>query len=191
MAKKQVNANIILSLVLAGLLIFIFGKPTVSKAPHSSPAPFREELAEVDEPELQTLWFHSLAEPLPLVMSTSFEEANIQSLLKEGAVILPVGNGFNQAGNMVIVAHSSGLPWFGPYRFAFSELSDLGVGDEFRITIGDSQYTYRVFEREIVHPEAIYELPQDTRSTVTLVTCWPVWTDFKRLLIHGELSSGA
>jgi sortase A len=128
-----------------------------------------------------------LEAPLPLVYSETLEENQIQEDLKRGAVVLPLGTTFGEAGNVVVTAHSSGSAAFGPYRSAFAKLSEINEGEEFSVTTPTGTYTYRVFGKEIVWPHQVDHLPQDDRSTVTLVTCWPLWTNFKRLLVHSEL----
>lgn len=131
----------------------------------------------------------SLSEPLPLVFSDTLEEDVIQQHLKKGAVVLPLGTNFGEPGNVVVTAHSSGTQAFGPYRFAFSKLSELEEGSEYTIDTPTAKYHYRVYDKEIVWPSQVDHLPNDERSTVTLVTCWPLWTNFKRLLVHSELVS--
>lgn len=128
-----------------------------------------------------------LTEPLPLIYSDTLEEEQIQAYLQEGAVVLPLGTSFGEPGNVVVTAHSSGTQAFGPYRFAFAKLSELNEGDTYLVTTQQAQYTYRVYKKEIVWPHEVDKLPKDDRSTVTLVTCWPLWTNFKRLLVHTEL----
>lgn len=129
----------------------------------------------------------SLSEPLPLVYSDTLDEPVLQERLKEGAVVLPLGTSFGEAGNVVVTAHSSGTASFGPYRFAFAKLSELNEGDEYTISTPTALYRYRVYKKEIVWPHEVDKLPDDDRSTVTLVTCWPLWTNFQRLLVHTEL----
>lgn len=153
----------------------------------------RQPVAEAPEalpsvaPETRVLRAEQLEAPVPLVFSDTLDEPIIQEHLKSGAVVLPLGVSFGEAGNMVITAHSTGTASFGPYRFAFAKLSELKTGDEFSISTPQATYTYRVFGEEIVWPHEVDKLPNDSRSTVTLVTCWPLWTNFKRLLVHGEL----
>ena len=132
-----------------------------------------------------------LEQPLPLIFSDTLDEPVIQELLREGAVVLPLGTNFGEPGNVVVTAHSTGTTSFGPYRFAFAKLSELEEGQEFSVKTGGAVYTYKVFGSEIVWPHEVDKLPNDDRSTVTLVTCWPLWTNFKRLLVHGELVNTA
>lgn len=134
-----------------------------------------------------SLSLSTVPEPIPLIFSETLDEPTLQEYLKQGAIVLPLGRNFGEPGNMVVTAHSSGTAAFGPYRFAFAKLSELKAGEEFSITTADHRYTYRVYGQEIVWPHQVDRLPNDDRSTVTLVTCWPLWTNFKRLLVHSEL----
>lgn len=133
------------------------------------------------------LMLPTLSETIPVIKSDTWDEARVQELLKDGAVILPRGSSFGQPGNTVVTAHSSGFESFGPYRFAFAKLAELKVGDEFSIKTGKAAYTYRVYDEKIVWPNQVDQLPADGRSSVTLVTCWPIWTNYKRLLVNAEL----
>lgn len=131
----------------------------------------------------------TIEQNVPLVYSETLEEVQIQEYLKQGAVVLPLGTTFGEPGNVVVTAHSSGTQSFGPYRFAFSKLSELQEGEEYTISTPAATYRYRVYGKEVVWPHEVDKLPNDDRSTVTLVTCWPLWTNFKRLLVHSELVS--
>lgn len=139
------------------------------------------------QPDQSLIALPGLEQNLPLVYSDTLEEATIQEYLKTGAVVLPLGTAFGEKGNVVVTAHSSGSQAFGPYRFAFAKLSELEAGQEYTVQTPTATYTYRVYGKEVVWPHEVDKLPNDDRSTVTLVTCWPLWTNFKRLLVHSEL----
>jgi len=156
----------------------IFPPPNQTPVPTPSP---------VDLSTASVINLPDLHEPLPLVYGDTLEEEIIQQQLKEGAVILPLGTSFGDPGNVVITAHSSGTQAFGPYRFAFAKLSELEEGTEYSISTPTATYHYRVYGKEVVWPHEVDKLPNDDRSTVTLVTCWPLWTNFQRLLVHAEL----
>ncbi len=159
------------------IMILNNSQPTTTPTPTQKPA----------ESRAPTLQMEQLEEPLPLVYSDTLEEQRLQEYLKEGAVVLPLGTAFGEPGNVVITAHSSGNQAFGPYRFAFSKLGEMKEGNEFTLHTSTAVYTYRVYGKEVVWPHEVDKLPNDDRSTVTLVTCWPLWTNFKRLLVHAEL----
>lgn len=134
-----------------------------------------------------TLSLQTLPDPVPLVYSDTLDEPRLQEYLKQGAVVLPLEKKFGEPGNVVITAHSSGSMAFGPYRFAFSKLAELNLNDEFTVNTPEARYTYKVYKKEVVWPSEVDKLPNDDHSTVTLVTCWPLWTNFKRLLVDGQL----
>ncbi len=138
-------------------------------------------------PNQSVIALPGLDQALPLIYSDTLEEEKIQEYLTQGAVVLPLGTSFGEKGNMVVTAHSSGSQAFGPYRFAFAKLADLEAGQEYTIQTPAARYTYKVYGKEVVWPHEVNKLPNDDRSTVTLVTCWPLWTNFKRLLVHAEL----
>lgn len=161
----------------------ITGGPRI---PISSVAP---ATAFVDPSAISYLELANSSERIPLVFSDTLDEVIIQQKLQQGAVVLPLGTSFGETGNVVVTAHSSGTENFGPYRFAFSHLAELNEGDRFTISTPKATYTYQVYGKEIVWPTQVDKLPSDDRSTVTLVTCWPLWTNFKRLLVNSELVS--
>lgn len=164
------------------ILVLLQHSGWLSSTPLVTPGP----LTPTPSPRSQ-LHLFTVPDPIPLVYSETLDEPVLQEYLKQGAVVLPLGRNFGEPGNMVVTAHSSGTAAFGPYRFAFARLSELKTGDEFSITTSLHRYTYRVYGQEIVWPHQVDRLPKDSRSTVTLVTCWPLWTNFKRLLVHSEL----
>lgn len=181
------NRDIILAgVILAAIFIIVLYYQAAPKTLPPPPA-LATPSQDIASPNTPTINIPQLDKPIPLIYSHTLEEKQIQQYLKQGAVVLPLGTTLGQPGNVVITAHSSGFQSFGPYRFAFAKLGELEVGEEFQITAGTATYTYRVYAKEIVWPNQVDKLPNDDRSTVTLVTCWPIWTDFKRLLVHSEL----
>ncbi len=162
------------------LVLWLNYSPTVEPVPAATPPP-------IDLTVSSVINLPTLSDPLPLIYGDTLDEATIQQQLKQGAVVLPLGTSFGDPGNIVVTAHSSGTEAFGPYRFAFAQLSELTVGSSYSVTTPTAKYNYRVYAKEIVWPHEVDKLPQDDRSTVTLVTCWPLWTNFQRLLVHSEL----
>ncbi len=183
---------IIVFVLLLGIIIGVYYHTELSvlwggvvPLPETSYTP--TALPSVDPAAQSFIDLPSLDEPLPLVYSTTLDEHTLQEYLKNGAVVLPLGTTFGEPGNVVVTAHSSGTENFGPYRFAFAKLSELKEGDEYSISTPTATYKYKVYKKEIVWPTQVDKLPHDDRSTVTLVTCWPLWTNFQRLLVHTEL----
>lgn len=188
-----------LLIILAGAVIFLAGLmlgvyyhaelTVLWLHQFSSPAPVPSITpSSLDLSVSSAIRLPTLPDPIPLIYSDTLDEPTIQQQLKLGAVVLPLGTAFGDPGNVVVTAHSSGTESFGPYRFAFSQLSELSVGSTYSISTPTANYNYRVYAKEIVWPHEVDKLPQDDRSTVTLVTCWPLWTNFQRLLVHSELT---
>lgn len=111
-----------------------------------------------------------------------------------------------------VVAHAKGtdLPGSGKgksiYLFAHSSnqginrarnnpvfylLGQLEVEDVVYITIKDKQYIYRVFDKKVVGAKDIESTKyrEDESEVVILQTCWPIGTDWKRLLVFAKRSA--
>jgi LPXTG-site transpeptidase (sortase) family protein len=70
----------------------------------------------------------------------------------------------------------------------FYLLGKLRNDDEVTITDGESSYRYKIYDKKIIAADNIeylsYSDPE--REVVILQTCWPIGTDWKRLLVFGE-----
>jgi sortase A len=93
-------------------------------------------------------------------------------------------------GNPVIFGHSTLLFFYNPkdYKTIFSKLPDLDINDEITIILDNITYTYQVFDMKIISPDDISVLEQNyDDSYITLVTCVPPGTYFRRLIVRGKL----
>lgn len=104
---------------------------------------------------------------------------------------LPIGNGFspeeegfeNIKGSHSLLTGHRGLPSLK----LFSDLDDLGVGDQFYIKILGKIYAYRIYAVETVLPSEVENLKiEPGRDLCTLVTCTPYGINTHRLLVKGE-----
>ncbi len=93
-----------------------------------------------------------------------------------------------QIGNLVISGHSAGdIYSSNPYKFIFSGLERLSVGDLIYINYNSTRYTYRMTGRETVEPTNVQALIYETdKPMLTLITCTPLGTSRYRLLISAE-----
>lgn len=99
-----------------------------------------------------------------------------------------------EKGNTVVFGHSTLPQLFNPknYKTIFSTLHTLRVGDEFVVNIEGVAYKYLIFEIKVIEPEDISVLEQKyDNSYITLVTCTPPGTYWKRLIIKGRVESPA
>lgn len=100
-----------------------------------------------------------------------------------GADALP-----GQIGNLVISGHSAGdIYSSNPYKFIFSGLERLEVGDLIYVNYESVRYTYQMTKSEVVEPTNVAALIYTTdRPMLTLITCTPLGTSRYRLLISAE-----
>ncbi len=124
--------------------------------------------------------------------SKMYESENaIQDALREGVVHYPFTADPDQYGNVFITGHSSYTPWdSGRYKDIFALLHRLEIGDQYFIYFEGKKYTYKVQEKfEILPTElSVLEQPVDQHLS-TLMTCTPVGTTLRRLIIRAPLTS--
>lgn len=113
----------------------------------------------------------------------------IQEALREGVVHYPYTASPDQFGNVFITGHSSYYPWDeGRYKEIFALLHKLEVGDQYAIIYKGKKYHYRVTEVFEIKPDdvSVLEQPLDKKIS-TLMTCTPIGTTLKRLIVRAEL----
>ncbi len=95
-----------------------------------------------------------------------------------------------EKGTSVIFGHSTLPQLFSEtdYRTIFANVHTLKTGDEFSINVNDKDYTYRIFSINILSPDDpnIFSQSHDN-SYITLVSCTPPGTVWKRLVIRASL----
>lgn len=93
-----------------------------------------------------------------------------------------------EVGNFVVMGHSAGdIYSSNQYKFIFSGLERLEVGDIMYVHYNSVRYTYKMVGSEIIWPTEVSKLVIDTdKPMMTLVTCWPLGTSRQRLLISAE-----
>ncbi len=123
----------------------------------------------------------------PIVYEQSVAEADVQKALESG--IDHYGNtpAPGQGGNAVFFGHSSNDWWEpGNFKFVFVLLDKLAPGDRFSIDYQSVRYTYEVTGTKVVLPTDLSVLTQTSEPTVTLITCTPPGTSFKRLVVTAK-----
>ncbi|OGJ47872.1 hypothetical protein A2344_02720 [Candidatus Peregrinibacteria bacterium RIFOXYB12_FULL_41_12] len=108
--------------------------------------------------------------------------------LKDGVVRYPGTARPGEEGNVFITGHSSYYLWDeGQYKDVFALLSDVEVGDEVIIYYNQQKYVYTINEKKEVSPSEVDVLEQPVgEKRLTLMTCTPVGTNLKRLVLIGE-----
>ena len=93
-----------------------------------------------------------------------------------------------QIGNTVLSGHSSNdLFDSGNYKFIFAQLDRLEKDDIIYANYDSVRYSYKVTEKKVVMPTDVQELVYPTdKPILTLITCTPLGTAEKRLLVIAE-----
>ncbi len=109
-----------------------------------------------------------------------------KSLIHYGGTALP-----GEYGNAVIFGHSTLPQFYNPkdYKAIFSTLPTLKIGDEIFITYDGVTYRYVIFEMTVTDPDDLSPLEQRyDDSYVTLITCVPPGTTWRRLNVKARLA---
>jgi LPXTG-site transpeptidase (sortase) family protein len=115
-------------------------------------------------------------------------ENDVQKVLREGILHYPHTAYPGQRGNAFFTGHSSYYPWdTGKYKDVFAQLIQLDIGDEYYVYWNQKRYAYTVKEKKEVSPYDVSVLSQETEEKLsTIMTCWPLGTVLRRLIIVGE-----
>ncbi len=113
------------------------------------------------------------------------DEKTYLEALKKG-VAHAQGTAFpGEGGHIFLFAHSTDYFWnVGTYNAVFYLLYKLEKGDEVNLFYKGQRYVYKVIDKTIVDPSQVeYLTRKSNREFLTLQTCWPPGTTFKRLLV--------
>jgi len=115
----------------------------------------------------------------------SSNEREYSEALKQG-VAQAQGTAFpGEGGHVFLFAHSTDYWWnVSSYNAVFYLLGKLIKGDDINIFYKGERFVYRVVETKIVDPSEVEYITRKTNTEfLTLQTCWPLGTTFKRLLV--------
>lgn len=93
-----------------------------------------------------------------------------------------------EGGHVFLFAHSTDYIWnVGTYNAVFYLLYKLEKDDEVNLFYKGQRYVYKVTDKIEVDPSEIEYLTRKTdEEFLTLQTCWPPGTTFKRMLIFAK-----
>ena len=129
----------------------------------------------------------------PMIWSKSEHEQDMLRELENGLGHYLKTSAPGQKGNMIVSGHSSNYLWAkGDYNHVFKDLDNLEKGDV--ITATTFQKNGKIIIYRYVVSEKFVTVPNDTRifensqnSILTLSTCWPIGTNFRRLIVKAQL----
>jgi len=146
----------------------------------------------VDSPDYYVVIPKIMASAKVILGIDPFDKADYLEKLQDGVVAQSVtsslpGSGY---GNTVFLFAHSTEQGLGAVRnnAVFYLLGELKNGDPIFIRRGKKVYTYIVYRQEVVSAEEIeyLEYTEDNKEIVILQTCWPIGTNWKRLLVFAE-----
>lgn len=114
----------------------------------------------------------------------------LQDKLLEGALIYPGSALPGLPGQTLVLGHSAPPDW--PkikYFWIFSKISELEKGDEIVVFFDNKKLVYSVTEKYFLErgQEVPAHDPQDHRSVLLLISCWPPGQDIRRIAVEAEL----
>ena len=97
----------------------------------------------------------------------------------------PISKYPGQKGNAVIIGHRFlNLP---PAKDTFFNLDKVKIGDEIVLKHDEGEWKYIVTEIKIVDENDISVVKDTDDYRLTLITCTPLWTSEKRLVVIAKL----
>lgn len=115
-------------------------------------------------------------------------EADIQKSLRNGVIHYPGTALPGENGNVVITGHSSYYAWDpGRFKDVFALLHDVKKGDKIVIYFNQKKYIYEVDLIKVVLPKDVDVLGPSKAEQITLITCTPIGTNLKRLIVQAKL----
>jgi len=113
---------------------------------------------------------------------------NTQELLKQGVVHIEGSALPGTPGNVFLTGHSSDLPWSdGNYKTVFALLDKLENGDDIIIKNNNTFFTYKVYNKQVVKKDEVGNfVATDKEQTLTIMTCYPVGSSWKRLIVQAQ-----
>lgn len=131
----------------------------------------------------------------PVVLSENPDESAIQKDLERGIIRYPDTANPGQSGNAFLTGHSSNYAWApGAYNYILSRMDDLNEGDTITLRVVQQngktiEYSYTVTKKFVASPDDPRLFEETVEPVVTLATCWPLHTSFRRLVVKAELES--
>ena len=105
--------------------------------------------------------------------------------LERGFWYYPLSSPPGERGNTIIIGHR--FLHIPPRRDTFFNLDQVKIGDEIIVQQKDNEYNYTVISVRVVDKNDTSILSDTSDYRITLITCTPLWTAEKRLVITGKM----
>lgn len=117
-------------------------------------------------------------------------EKEYSKALSQGVAHAAGTNFPGETGNIYLFSHSTDASWnIVRFNAVFYLLRELEKGDRIIVFFADRRYDYIVFDKQVVEPNDVSYLTNKYEDSVlTLQTCDPPGTLFKRLIVRAKLA---
>lgn len=121
---------------------------------------------------------------VPIIPDVDGKDKEIYNEALKGGVAHYKNTALPHSGsNIVIFGHSSTVLGVGKYAKVFATLNELNIGDEIKINLNQKEFKYLVNEKKVITATDTSVILPSEREELTLLTCWPIGTEEKRLAI--------
>jgi sortase A len=168
-------------------LVFAFSRAT---APAPTPLPAATAPTSIPTESDYILKIGKINLSAPIIINVDGNDKVAYNKALESGVAHLMGSALpGKVGNSFIFGHSSYYAWKpGDYKEIFEGLNNVEVGDTIIISSNSSTYNYKVSEKQVVNSDDVAVADQNyNEKKLTLMTCWPIGSDAKRLVIVGLL----
>jgi sortase A len=188
--EKIAGTIMIVGLILfTGFLYFPQDEKEVEeKVVINKPVVIEEEAKEIPE-EIKNfgISIEKIDVLAPIVANVSgFSKKAYNDKLREGVAHLDQTSLPGQGNNIFIFGHSSSLIGDGPYSEIFSKLDNLEKGNDIVVYYQNTEHYYSIEEKRIVSKNEVSVAGPTEDEQLTLMTCWPLGTDEKRLIVTAK-----
>lgn len=123
----------------------------------------------------------------PIIWNSETDEQSMLKNLQKGVAHYKGTSLPDENGNVFITGHSSYYRWDkGKYKTVFTLLPKLEKDDEIALSYKNTVYIYKVYDKFVVKPEDVWVLEPTPEPTLTLMTCVPIGTNLKRLIVRAH-----
>lgn len=162
-------------------------QPSNNKTNSANTATVSEPVRQIDENHIV---IDSIKVDAPISWRVINQDNDVRLALQKGVIHISGTALPGEQGNVFITGHSSDLLWSkGSYKTVFALLNKLVVGDEIQVKYQGTTYTYKVTGSKVVSPDETSVMNPTKEPTLTIVTCTPVGTSLRRLVITARQTS--
>lgn len=124
----------------------------------------------------------------PLVFIEDYSNDAILEAIKDGVGHYPGTALPGRIGNSFLTGHSSYYWWNGgEYNQIFALLHNLEAGDLIYVYYQGDKFIYQMQDSIVVNPNDVHVLDQTDTPTLSLMTCTPIGTNLRRLVVRADL----